>query len=192
MNPLAGTLRSLAVVLDRLGIPYVIGGSMASSARGVARATLDVDIVAAILATQTERFAHELGGEWYADADQMRQAIAARRAFNVIHISLGNKVDIFPATEDFHASQLRRATRIVLPYLEDAIEYPVATAEDILLAKLQWYEAGGEASETQWKDILGIIGSNPDLDLSYTQSWGTRLGLARLLARALNEGKAGA
>ncbi|MGD0498564.1 MAG: hypothetical protein ABSC23_09035 [Bryobacteraceae bacterium] len=83
---LAGTLRSLAAALERLGIPYVIGGSMASSVRGIVRATYAVDIVAAIAASKAERFARELGPEWYADPDQMREAIAARRAFNVIHI----------------------------------------------------------------------------------------------------------
>jgi hypothetical protein len=99
--------------------------------------TYGIDIVAAIDARQAERFARELGPEWYADAEQMRSAIAARRAFNAIHISLGIKVDVFPATEDFHLCQLERGARVTLEFLDDPAEYPVATAEDILLAKLQ-------------------------------------------------------
>jgi len=185
MNPLAGTLRSLAATLDRLGIAYVIGGSMASSTRGVFRATADIDIVAAISEFQVERFARELGPDWYAEPDQMRAAIAARRAFNVIHISQGNKVDIFPATEDFHLCQLERATRVALPFFDDATRYPVATPEDILLAKLQWYKAGGGVSERQWTDILGILSTNPTLDLAYVRSWAARLRVEDLLAKAL-------
>jgi hypothetical protein len=126
MNPLAGTLKSLVSALEQLGIPFVIGGSMASSARGVVRSTLDVDIVAAITPQQANRLAAELGRDWYADPDQMRQAIAARRAFNLIHIGLGNKVDVFPATEEFHRTQLQRASRMALPFLEDPTMYPVA------------------------------------------------------------------
>ncbi len=189
MNPLAVTISSLASVLDRLGIAYVIGGSMASCVRGVVRATIDVDIVAAIARPNAERFARALGPEWYADADQMRAAIAAKRAFNVIHIPLGNKVDIFPATEDFHLSQLERATWASLPFLEGSAKYPVATAEDILLAKLQWYRDGGEVSERQWTDIQGILAVNPDLDFAYARPWAARLGVERLLDRALEEAR---
>ena len=191
MNPLAGTLKSLASVLDSLGIAYVIGGSMASSTRGVVRMTYDIDIVAAIAPFQVERFARELGPDWYADPDQMRAAIVARRAFNVIHISLGNKVDIFPATEDFHLCQLERATRVALPFFDDPTQYPVATPEDILLAKLQWYKAGGQVSERQWTDIMGILATNPALDLDYVRSWAVRLRVEDLLARALAEAETG-
>jgi len=171
--------------MDRLGIPYVIGGSVASSVRGIARFTLDIDVVASISAFHTERLARELGSEWYAEPQQMRDAIAARRAFNVIHIPLGNKVDIFPATDDFHLSQLERATRSRLPFLDDAQEYPVATAEDILLAKLRWYREGGEVSDRQWYDITGIIAAGPALDMAYTRSWAARLGVDDILTKAL-------
>ena len=57
MNPLAGTLKSLASALDRLWIAYVIGVSLASSVRGLVRMTYDIDIVAVISALQAERFA---------------------------------------------------------------------------------------------------------------------------------------
>jgi hypothetical protein len=185
MNPLAGTLKSLAEVFDSLRIPYVIGGSMASSARGVVRATFDVDVVAAIAAAQSDRLAKELGRDWYAEPEQMRQAIAAHRSFNLIHIPLGNKVDIFPATGEFHWSQLRRASRISLPFLDDPTKYPVATAEDILLAKLRWYADGGGVSERQWRDICGIVAANPSLDLEYLDLWAAQLGIEEMLAQAL-------
>jgi hypothetical protein len=151
---------------------------------------MDIDVVAIIVAPQTERLARELGPEWYADPDQMRDAIAARRAFNVIHIPFANKVDIFPATDDFHLSQLERATHAPLAYLGDSTQYPVATAEDILLAKLRWYREGGEVSERQWYDIQGILSTSPTLDLAYTHSWAARLRVEDLLAKALAEAAA--
>lgn len=64
-----------------------------------------------------------------------------------------------------------------------------ATAEDILLAKLDWYRAGGETSDRQWSDILGILAANPSLDLVYARNWAQQLGVDYLLARALAEPK---
>lgn len=184
-NPLADTLRQLASALESVGIPYLIGGSMASSVRGVPRATFDVDVVAQISQTQTDRFAKALGAGWYADPDHMRSAIAAERAFNVIDTRTGYKVDIFPATQEFHHDQLQRATRAALPFLGDHAEYPVASAEDILLAKLQWYRAGGEVSDRQWNDITGLLATNQELDFEYVNSWVARLRVEDLLAKAL-------
>ncbi len=190
MNPLAETLKSLAAALDRAEIRYVIGGSMASSAWGVLRATYDVDLVAAIAPPRIEQLVAELGREWYADPIQIREAIAAKRAFNLIHIPLGNKVDVFPATDDFHLCQLERAVDLILPSLESAGEFPVATAEDILLAKLQWYRMGEEVSERQWNDILGILAANPNIDFAYARAWAARLRVDDLLDRALAEERA--
>jgi hypothetical protein len=187
INPLATTLRQLASALDGLGIPYLIGGSMASSTRGVIRSTYDVDVVAQIHPAQADRFAKALGAKWYADGDQMRSAIAAERAFNVIDTLTGYKVDIFPATQEFHDAQLQRATRTKLPFLEDDAEYPVASAEDILLAKLQWYRSGGEVSDRQWNDIGGLLATNPNMDFAYINSWADRLHVQDLLAKALAE-----
>jgi hypothetical protein len=187
LNPLARTLSSLAAALERAGIAYAVGGSMASSVRGVVRATYDIDVVAGIVASQAERLASELGPDWYADPQQMRDAIAARRAFNVIHIPLGDKVDIFPAFEEFHFVQLERATRVALRFLDVQAEYPVATAEDILLAKLQWFRAGGGVSERQWKDILGILVANPQIDSNYLRLWAAKLRVEDLLNKAITE-----
>jgi len=140
---LSDTLRLLATALDRIGIPYLIGGSIASSARGIARATRDIDIVADIRAEHADQFAGALGREWYVEPDQIRQALRAGQAFNVIYIPKSQKVDIFPVVGEFHGVQLQRASRVPLLFLGIQAEYPVASAEDILLAKLQWYRVGG-------------------------------------------------
>lgn len=182
---LANALSLLAAALERLGIPYLIGGSVASSARGIARATRDIDIVARIGAQQADQLAAALGREWYADPDQMRQAIRAGQAFNTIYIPKSQKIDIFPAVGEFHAAQLERASKVPLSFLGIEAEYPVASAEDILLAKLQWYRAGGEVSDRQWNDITGLLATNPDLDFEYVNSWAARLRVQNLLAKAL-------
>ena len=182
MDPLSGTLREITAALSALGIRYAIGGSLASSARSIWRTTLDVDIIAEIDPAQAGALVQALGKDWYADVDEVRGSIAAGRSFNVIHMRNLDKVDVFPAREDFHRTQLDRAT--VLPLGEDRIPCVVTTAEDILLAKLRWYRDGGEVSDRQWSDIGGIIIQNPNLDWEYVNLWATRLGVTDLLARA--------
>lgn len=182
MDPLSDTLREITAALNRVGIRYAIGGSLASSARSIWRTTLDVDIIAAIAPAQAEVFVQALGKNWYADVDELRNSIAAGRSFNVIHIGNALKVDIFPAREAFHRTQLDRAT--VLPLGDERIPCVVTTAEDILLAKLRWFRDGGEVSDRQWNDIGGILIQNPNLDWAYVNFWAAHLRVADLLERA--------
>jgi hypothetical protein len=182
MDPLSDTLREITAALNGVGIRYAIGGSLASSARSIWRTTLGVDIVAAIAPAQAEVLVQALGKDWYADVDEIRTSIAAGRSFNVIHIKNALKVDVFPAREPFHRTQLDRAT--VLPLGDEGIPCLVTTAEDILLAKLRWYADGGQVSERQWDDVTGIIVQNPTLDWEYVNSWAARLHVADLLDRA--------
>jgi hypothetical protein len=187
MLRLAKTFELLAAALERLSIPYAVVGSVASSARGSYRATEDIDVLAGISPVQAGQLVEALGTEWYADADQMRDAIAAGRAFNLIYIPFSQKVDVFPAKDDFCAAQLERATSLPIAALGPGAEYPVASAEDIVLAKLQRYKVGGETSERQWADILKVIRATPDMDWAYVESWAARLGVDTLLSRAKAE-----
>jgi hypothetical protein len=180
-------LRVLAETLDRLDLEFLVGGSLASSAHGVLRATLDVDLVIRIHPRQVKTLADALGPDWYADVEQARELISRGRAFNIIHRATGLKFDLFPAYQDFHDAQLRRAQLQPIHFEGEPVTCPVSTAEDILLAKLRWYADGGEVSERQWRDIFGILATNPKLDFEYINVWAARLGVSRLLAKALSE-----
>ena len=184
MLRLARTFELLTGALDRLAIRYAVVGSVASSARGSYRATEDIDLLAGIVPCQAAELVQALGKDWYADADQIQDATAAGRAFNVIYMPFSQKVDIFPVKDDFCVTQLERATSLPLPALGTGAQYPVASAEDIVLAKLQWYKAGGEISERQWTDVLRVIVATPEMDWAYVESWAPRLGVDVLLARA--------
>ena len=185
MDPFSQTLSQITAAFDRLKIRYAIGGSVASSARSVWRSTQDVDLIAAIHPALVDGLVRALGTDWYADADEIRRSLQAGRAFNVIQISTSTKVDVFPAAEDFHQSQLDRATMV--PLGMGKVPCVVTTAEDILLAKLRWYRDGGEASERQWNDIGSVIAINPNLDWEYVNLWAARLGVTSLLERARAE-----
>ena len=61
----------------------------------------------------------------------------------------------------------------------------VASAEDTVLAKLEWFRRGGETSERQWWDIVGVLRVNPAVDTGYMKRWSAELGVADLLVQAL-------
>jgi hypothetical protein len=186
-EPLRVTL-AVAKVLERMEIPYFVGGSLASSAHGVARATLDADIIARLEPQHAGRFAKELGPEFYSDVDAIADAAARRSSFNVVHIATAFKVDVFvPRATAYADVEMERRQSQVID--EDTGEKLVfSTAEDTLLAKLLWYRQGSEMSERQWRDVLGILRvAGRDLDGSYLSLWAGELGVADLLDRAFGE-----
>lgn len=186
-EPLRVTL-AVAKAFERMEIPYFVGGSLASSAHGVARATLDADIVAKLEPWQAGRFAKEIGPEFYADIDAIADAATRRSSFNVIHIATAFKIDVFvPLATAYADVEMERRQPQVID--EDTGEKMVfCTAEDTLLAKLLWYRQGNEVSERQWRDVLGILRvAGLGLDGSYLSLWARELGVVDLLDRALCE-----
>ncbi|MEO8595605.1 MAG: hypothetical protein ABI759_19965 [Candidatus Solibacter sp.] len=183
MDPLAQGLHELTAALTGLGIRYMVTGSVACCARGVIRGTLHGDLVALMFPAHLKMLCKALDSSWYADLEMMEAATQSSRAFNLIHIPSAMKFDVFPADTDFHDSELQRATMEQLP-IEGSLPCVVASAEDCLLSKLQWYRQGGEVSDRQWGDIGGILAQNPDLDWAYVNGWAARLGVTDLLAKA--------
>jgi hypothetical protein len=98
-SDLVTALAPVVDVLDSLGVAYFVGGSVASSAHGVPRASIDVDEV----------------------------------------------------------------------------------------ADLEWFRAGGEVSERQWSDVVGVLRMGAKIDRDYLVHWATALGLGDLMARALGD-----
>ncbi|MDT5122109.1 MAG: hypothetical protein QOC96_1591 [Acidobacteriota bacterium] len=186
-SPLA-VLLQIARVFDEQGIVYVVVGSFASSLRGVYRTTNDIDIVADIKLEQVNAFVAALQNDYYIDEQAARRAVTSHRSFNVIHFDSVFKVDIFiPPSDDFSQQQLLcRQPEQIAPDIAQTLY--VATAEDTILAKLKWYRSGGEISNTQWTDVLGIIGTQgKDLDVNYLRKWADELNVRDLLEKVLEE-----
>jgi hypothetical protein len=92
--------------------------------------------------------------------------------------------------QPFHRAQFERRTPHVISSGLDRTVY-VATAEDTILAKLEWYRMGGGVSERQWRDVLGVLKVQGErLDYAYLRRWAAQLSVADLLERALNEANA--
>jgi len=67
-------------------------------------------------------------------------------------------------------------------------EYFISSPEDIILSKLEWFKMGGEVSERQWRDIIGVLKvQENNLDMEYLQKWIYRLHLSDLWKRLLEE-----
>jgi hypothetical protein len=183
----AATLQ-VTQTLESLGIAYVIGGSMASTAHGRIRTTMDVDIVADLKPTHIDPLIQALGAAFYVDAGAAQSAVQRRASFNLIHLETIFKVDIFVAKDrPFDKQQLARREKQALGPEPDQTAY-VASAEDTILAKLEWYRLGGEVSERQRRDIQGIIEVSGDrLDLDYLRHWANALNVADLLANILDK-----
>jgi hypothetical protein len=174
--------------LEALGVQYVIGGSFASALHGVMRATMDADLVADLRQEDIAPLVQLLGEGFYTDAEMMREAIAQHRSFNLIHLESMFKVDVFVARpRDFDRAQLARRQLHQLSEDPERWAY-VASAEDTILAKLEWYRMGGEGSDRQWRDALGVLKVQAlRLDLTYMHQMAAGLGVKDLLERALEE-----
>jgi hypothetical protein len=174
--------------LERLGIPYVIGGSFASSVHGDPRSTNDVDVIADIREPHVPAFIAGMDPAFYVSEDAVREAIHIGSAFNVIHMRAGIKVDVFVAADDdFNQERIRSRMRVTLGTDPDGALY-FDTAEHSILRKLEWFRRGGEVSERQWRDVLGILRVQRDrLDAKRLREWAARLAVSDLLDRAMVE-----
>jgi hypothetical protein len=172
---------------DALGIGYFIGGSVASTIHGIPRMTMDVDIVSDMSENQVESFVARLEEEFYVDADMIRTALANQSSFNVIHLLTMVKADIFAMKRSPWADMewTRRQRKRIGPE-DDSPEAFVASAEDMVLQKLQWYRMTGERSDRQWGDVQGILKVQAErLDVSYLRRWAGELLLTDLLTQSL-------
>ncbi|HSF38477.1 MAG TPA: hypothetical protein VLT87_01715 [Thermoanaerobaculia bacterium] len=188
MDP-ADTLKAaleVARILEDLRIPYLLGGSLASSLYGIPRTTRDADLVADLRPEHVQPLESALKPSFYVDSERVHHAIRRRSSFNVIYLSTMTKVDIF-VLRDHPLSHLEMSRRRQLSLTGEAVLY-VASPEDTLLQKLRWFEMEGGVSERQWDDVLGILKvQRSNLDLDYLERWASNLGLGDLLRKALEE-----
>lgn len=152
----------------------MLTGSVASSAHGTPRSTLDLDIVIAPTPAQLLALVREFPStHYYADEQQATEALARRSQFNVIDLASGWRVD-FIIAEDSEYGRAALARRKPIDIAGNVVY--VASAEDVLIAKLRWAKLSG--SDRQLLDAVGILSTQGvHLDGAYIERWVREHGL---------------
>jgi hypothetical protein len=162
---------AVAAVLERLNVPYVAVGSLASSVHGEPRSTDDLDFVVDLTPREVALLVAALGDAYYVSPE-----------------AAAVKVDFFVAgTDPFDRERLASREQVSLGEGTGAQLY-VDTAEHTVLRKLEWYRRGSQVSERQWRDVIGVLRvQRGRLDAGRLTAWAERLGVSDLLRRAREE-----
>jgi len=174
----------LVEVFEKLGINYFVGGSLASSIHGIPRATQDVDLIAELQIKHVKNLVEALRENFYVDEYMILDAIRQKKSFNVIHLGTMFKADIFILQSNRHyQEELRRRESYKLPG-NGKVLY-IASAEDMILEKLRWYNLGDRMSDKHLSDVQGILKvKKNNLDLDYLEKQAIQMKLEDLLAEA--------
>lgn len=179
-------LHKLITLLEEVGIPYMIAGSLGSSFYGQPRATQDVDVVIDPSGDQLERLIALLDQrDCYVSRDAARDALRRRAMFNVIDTEAGWKADLIVRKDRaFSMQEFQRRRRIEMM----GQTLWIASSEDVILSKLEW--AQGRQSEVQHADALAVaVAHFGQLNLEYLDRWAKELGIEDELVRLLTEAK---
>lgn len=172
----------IAAILDYLGIPYLIGGSIASAVWGEARATQDIDVVVELANHQIDALLQAVSPRFYASETAIRDAIQHATSFNLIDQESLVKIDLFILTAaPFSQSEFQRRRAYVVREPNQSLVLP--TPEDIIIQKLLCYQMNHRQSDNQsdkqWRDVLGVVKlQGLGLDFAYLWHWVIELGLA--------------
>ena len=184
-HDLQGAMIPIIEVFECLGVRYYLSGSIACSVYGLPRGAQDIDVVADIQAEHVSPLVQQLQGAYTINAQALRDAIAQRSAFSLLHLSSLVKVDVMlPHGTPFDSLVSQRVRQISL--IEGYRPIWIASPEDVVLMGLEWYRECGATADDQWNDILGVVKVQaPTLDLTYLRHVAPTLNVSGLLEQAL-------
>lgn len=138
--------------------------------------TRDVDLVVELEPADAVRVVAMFDAEFICDVDRIRDAIARRSMFNLIHTEAVVKIDVIVRKDSpYRAEEFRRRRRATI----DGVEMWVVSPEDLILSKLDW--AGESRSALHLRDVRNVIAAQSSLDWPYVEAWAARIGVLELL-----------
>ncbi len=181
-------LERLAEVFDSLGIPYAIGGSIASSVYGTVRFTRDADIAVLPFTSVADKFYALLKNDFYVNEEAMQQALGCCGSFNIVHFDTAFKIDLFLLGPSEFEQQLLVRSRMVRLGETPESDLCFVSPEDVILLKLRRLNESDGFDESQWEDILGVLAiQGLALDSERLIEDAKNLGVEDLLERAIAE-----
>jgi len=180
----------IGAALEKLGAPYFLGGSLASSLHGDPRSTNDIDLVTALGLEQARGLGVALGPDFEVDEEDLLAAVREKRSTQLFYLPVFMKVDLYLCgSSPFDRASMAR--RIAFDLLS-GVRVFVSSPEDTVARKLSWYRLGGEVSDRQWRDVLGMLRVGGEkLDRGYLEQAAAELGVGPLLIEAWAEAFSG-
>ncbi|HJN09896.1 MAG: hypothetical protein QGG09_13935 [Pirellulaceae bacterium] len=187
-DDLVDALSPVVAAFRTLGIRHFVGGSIASSFHGATRATMDVDVVCELTDDKISSFIELFDCDFYISEPAVRDAVGQKSCFNLIHMPTSFKIDIFVSRgRPFDTESMQRASSQILGD-DRTVEVPIASAEDSIISKLEWYQLTNETSERQWDDVSRLIKLLGDTaDVGYLKHAAESIGVAELLTKLLKQ-----
>lgn len=180
----ADVFRRISAAMDQAGIPYMLTGSFASTFYGKARTTLDIDFVIAATPDQIRTLIGLLpASDYYSDLNSALEALKNQSMFNILDMQTCMKIDLIMRKSNPYSRQAfeRRIAAEI-----HGVRVFVSTAEDIVLAKLDWARLGQSARQIE--DVAGVLKVQwESLDRDYIRRWVDDLGLESQWQDALEQ-----
>lgn len=149
---------------------------------------MDCNLVADIQLEHASKITSVLSKDYYVDEQMIVHAIRNSTSFNIIHLQTMFKVDVFVLKKTALAQSAFSRRREETIRLAPELRVCLCSPEDLVLNKLLWFRSGGEVSERQWKDVVGVLKvQGKKLDQEYMMKWAGELGVSDLLSKALGQ-----
>jgi hypothetical protein len=165
----------LAVIdgLEALQIPYMLVGSISSSAYGIARSSKDADVVVELGARSIRALADRLGKSFRLDP-QMSFETVTMTTRHVIEVSeVPFTIELFHLSDDEHDQErFRRRKRVKLFDRDTWLPQP----EDVIVTKVRWRRS---KDTDDVRDVISVQGDT--LDWDYIYAWADRHGTRAVL-----------
>lgn len=174
-------LKRITSLLRKAEIPYMITGAISVIFYGRPRASHDIDFVIEARKSDTNRVLQAFNilphNEFIVDSSEIREAIARRFIFQILHLPTMLKFDFWLLKDEpFDQNRFKRKKEI------NVFGQPMvfASAEDTILIKLLWYKES--RIEKHLIDAAFVYQiQEGKLDRQYLQEWAKKQRTTKLL-----------